>query len=256
MINIFNDLFGANRIRPFVAWQSMQKLLRDPEATGEVFKIINALQGESAKRAVARLKSETGGQQLLNDKPDICSVLSDKEKLRAMPEGSLGRIYLNFVESEGISAQGLQEASEEAPRREPDNPDTEWFGLRLRDTHDLWHVVTGYGRDPFGELCLLSFSHVQTRNRGVGFIVAVGVRNDQRLTKDGFVRECVQEGREHSEAATWLPSVRWEEKLALPLDQVRTELNIKPPALYQDALENWPEEEQRRTIAEKHLRAA
>ena len=40
--------------------------------------------------------------------------------------------------------------------------------------HDLWHVVTGYGRDELGEACLLAFTYAQNKNRGVGFIAFVG----------------------------------------------------------------------------------
>jgi len=46
---------------------------------------------------------------------------------------------------------------------------------RMRDTHDLWHVVTGYKGDLVGEASLLAFLFAQTRNPGVGFIVAVAL---------------------------------------------------------------------------------
>ena len=70
----------------------------------------------------------------------------------------------------GIDAQGLVDASEEADRRTGEVPldaDRDWFYARLRDMHDLWHVLTGYGRDLAGEATLLAFTHAQTRNRGI-----------------------------------------------------------------------------------------
>ena len=38
---------------------------------------------------------------------------------------------------------------------------------RQRDAHDLWHVSTGYGRDPLGELCLLAVTWRQLGNPGI-----------------------------------------------------------------------------------------
>ncbi len=66
-----------------------------------------------------------------------------------------------------------------APSRRPD-PQQRWYNARLRDMHDLWHVVTGYGRDSFGEACLLAFSYAQTRNRGIAFIAFFGTREIAR----------------------------------------------------------------------------
>ena len=67
----------------------------------------------------------------------------------------------------------MVEASEKDEEEFPDESIAK-YGKRLRDQHDLWHVVTGYGRDELGELCLLGFTYAQTKNRGVGLIVLVG----------------------------------------------------------------------------------
>ena len=101
-------------LKPLQAWRSMRALIDNPESTGEVFKIIQALKGASLSRAVSRLESSPEGRELLRRKPQILPVLTDREALRAMPEGSLGRAYLAFVESQYLSADGLVEASEEA----------------------------------------------------------------------------------------------------------------------------------------------
>ena len=39
----------------------------------------------------------------------------------------------------------------------------------MRDSHDLYHVVTGYGRDGLGEICVLTFGNAQFHNHGIGF---------------------------------------------------------------------------------------
>ena len=47
-----------------------------------------------------------------------------------------------------------------------------WFFRRVRDLHDVWHVLTGYGRDALGEMCLVTFSFQETH--GLGWALIAG----------------------------------------------------------------------------------
>ncbi|MEZ5573490.1 MAG: Coq4 family protein [Halioglobus sp.] len=241
LANIVSDIKG---VKPLQAWRSVRALIADPESTGEVFKIIEALKGASLARALERMRETPEGREMLRRKPDILSVLNDREALRAMPEGSVGRAYLNFVETQYLSADGLVAASEEAPRSRERNPDERWFGGRLRDIHDLQHVLCGYGRDPLGELCLLSFMVTQTPNRGIAFIVFMGKRQFRANAPQIDIDACVAEGRRIANAARWFALVNWEERLAEPLAQMRTELGLQKPVVYRNALSNYAAVEQ------------
>jgi ubiquinone biosynthesis protein COQ4 len=223
-------------VKPIQALRSVRALIADPDNTGEVFKVIEALKGGSLSRAVARLEATAEGRELLRNKPDILPVLSDREALRAMPEGSVGRMYLKFVESQSLSADGLVAASEEAPRGQGKSPEERWLGNRLRDIHDLQHVVCGYGRDTLGELCLLSFMVTQTPNRGIAFIIFMARRKARQVTQQFSVDDCIDEGRSIGEAATWFVAVNWETRLAEPLEQLRRELGVLKPTLYRNAI--------------------
>lgn len=229
-------LMEIRDVKPLQALRSVRALMANPDDTGEVFKIIEALKGGSIARAVARLEATPEGRELLRNKPDILPVLSDREALRAMPEGSVGRAYLRFVEAQSLSADGLVAASEEAPRREGNSPDERWLGCRLRDIHDLQHVVCGYGRDTLGELCLLSFMVTQTPNRGIAFIIFMARRKTRKVTTLFSIDDCIDEGRRIGEAAAWFATVKWEERLAEPLEQLRRELGVIKPVLYRDAI--------------------
>ena len=107
-----------------------------------------------------------------------------------------------------------------------------WLADRLRDFHDLQHVLTGYGRDELGELCLLSFMTSQTYNRGISFIVFMGRRKYRQAMPHMDVDALVREGRDIARAARWLPEVHWEERLAEPLEALRAELGLQAPARY------------------------
>lgn len=231
---LINEFKG---VKPLTAWRSVRALIANPEDTGEVFKVIEALKGASPARAVARLKAHPAGRELLLRKPDILPLLNDRVALRAMPPDSVGRAYLEFVEARDLSADGLVAASEEARRHEDKSPEESWLANRLRDIHDLQHVMSGYGPDELGELCLLAFMAAQTPNRGISFIVMMGRRQFRRELPDLGVDACVAEGRRMGETATWFALIDWEKRLPESLDQLRQELGVLPPTRYREALQ-------------------
>lgn len=224
----------SNRVRPLVAWRAMQALFRDKEDTGQVFKIIEALKGKSFEKTLARLKNTDRGRKLLDQKPDLLALLNDRAKLAAMPEGSLGRTYLHFIESEDLSADGLVAASMEAPRRDGRDDDLAYLGNRQRDSHDLYHVLTGYGRDGLGELCLLKYSNQHSYNRGIAFIILMASRRNRKHMPEVNTPACLREAKANARAADWLVGQPWEELLPLPLEEVRARLQVRPPKVYQD----------------------
>ena len=60
--------------------------------------------------------------------------------------------------------------------------DLDYISDRMRDTHDLWHAVTGYKGDLIGEASLLGFSLAQTHNPGIAMIVlTLAVMHAERL---------------------------------------------------------------------------
>ena len=168
------SLWLRNQIKPLTAWRAMRELLKNPDDTTQVFHIIEALEGNSLGAAVGRLRSSDRGRALLHKKPDIVSKLNDREWLLSLPANSIGRAYYGFVHAEDLSADGLIASSDTSAREDiyrVRSGDEIWLADRLRDIHDLQHVMTGYGRDPVGELSLLSFMKTQTPNRGISFIV-------------------------------------------------------------------------------------
>ncbi len=74
--------------------------------------------------------------------------------------------------------------------------------------HDLWYVVTGYGRDELGEACLLAFTCAQDKNRGVGFIALVG--RFKLFAKYRFnALSAILQGFRIGRDAAWLPGQDW-----------------------------------------------
>ena len=223
------------KVQPLRAWRAIRRLLANPEETEHVFEIIEALAGNTLERNFNRLQSTPSGRHLFERRDSILEVLRNREALRALPEGSLGRHYTAYMDREGLSADGLVEASDIEERTEA-REELAWMGLRLRDSHDLWHVVSGYGRDELGELSLLAFTYAQTRNPGIGAIILFGALKMSREIGFSRVGRAVREGWRRGRAASWLPGQDWQALLTLPLESVRSALNVEPIRAYEPLL--------------------
>ena len=227
---------NQNPIQPLVAARALKALMADPDRTEQVFIILKALSGNSIRRSFLKFCGTPMGRRILNEERDLVETLRDRDQLRAMPAGSLGRAYLAFVEAQNLTADGLVEASEVA--RNFEGADFERYANRTRDMHDLWHVLTGYGRDTLGEDCLLAFSFAQLKNPGVAaicLIAAIKISRESGESVFGANWKAFLAGRR----AAWLPAQDWEELLKRPLEEVRAQLRIEAPAAYEAIRERW-----------------
>lgn len=217
-------------LEPLRALRAVSTLMRDPDDTAQVFTIIEALSGAGhADRLRARFAADPVGARLLRERPNLLPRLVDRAALRRMPAGSLARAYLDFVESEGITAEGLVEASvrgETADRQIP--PEIAFVRARMRDTHDLWHALLGYRGDTVGEAALLAFTLAQTWNPGIGLVVAAAFLRPFSPEARRLMRDAFRRGRR----AAWLPAIDWEPLLPLPVDEVRALLRVGEPRAY------------------------
>jgi len=213
------------RLRPLEAVAAVRRLFQtsDPK---EVFAVFRALRGKSGIRAYRRFAASATGGTILRERRCLLDVLNNHAALQALPDGSVGRAYLAFMQAEQLSANGLVQASENW-ERDPVPPDLALFRERMRDAHDLTHVLTGYGRDPLGELCLLAFMYAHARNLGMALIAVMGL---PRLPHTG--RRAVIQAWRNGRKARWLQDQDFEALLAMPLDAVRRALHIADPSLY------------------------
>jgi len=215
-------------------WRASKAIVRlamKTEDTTQVFEILHALGGDNTERVYRRMRALPEGQRLLRDKPLLNALLCDGPWLAAQPEGSLARLYLQFMTEGGITPEGLLTAQEaaaahdETPLVEAD-ADRFYIGHRLIEMHDLWHVLTGYGRDDTGELANLWFSYGQFAHLGMGFIAFMGTLDGpRRRSWFRFMRRAYQRGRQ----ARFLVATPMEEMLSLPINEARQRLGVTLP---------------------------
>ena len=218
------------RMQPMVAFRALKALIANPQDTPKVFDVIRALGGPSLERGLRRFRITDFGNQVLKDDIDILDTLQNRSMLGALPNGSFGSTYYHFTQREDLAAEGLVDAS--AVETETfSHPHLVRYGTRLRDTHDLWHTLTGYGRDELGEACLLAFTYAQTKNRGIFLIAIVGGFKLRQAMGPGVFRALVRAYRDGRQAA-WLPAIHFESLLSEAITDVRTQLRIPEPVPY------------------------
>ncbi len=221
------------RLEPLKALRAFRKLIHDKEDTAQVFEIMRALSGRSVSRGYNRmLRTMEGGRQAFL-REELAHKLDDPAWLARFEPGTVGAAYLAFREERGFTADALAEIERQViPATDAPHP-VIWYSRRLRDVHDIWHVLTGYGTDALGEACVVSFSYGQTRNLGFAFIGWGAAREIQREVRSIPARRAVWQAYRNGKAARWLPALDYEALFEQPLEAVRARLNIRPASVYQ-----------------------
>jgi ubiquinone biosynthesis protein COQ4 len=224
---------NAFRIQPLRAARALRKLIADKEDTSQVFEIMRALSGNTVTRGYRRLISTPEGGRIAYEREEFCQRLSDKAWLESFGPGTVGEAYRNFIAPRGLSAEGLAEESRKTADGEIDAPHPlAWYGRRMRDVHDVWHVLTGYGTDGLGEACVVAFSYSQTKSLGFALIAHAGAHQYEKIGNGHPYRKAVMEAFETGKRCAWLPAVDYPALFAENLDAARARLNIRRPLTY------------------------
>ena len=227
------DRFRPQPLEPLTAFRAFRRLIQNKEDPAQVFEIMRALSGRSIARGYDRmLRTMEGGRQAFL-REELAHRLDDPAWLAQFGPGTVGAAYRDFREARGFTAEGLaDEARKVAPLVDAPHP-VIWYSRRLRDVHDVWHVLTGYETDALGEACVVAFSYAQTRNLGFAFIGWGAAREIQREDRSIPARRAVFQAWCNGRAARWLPALDYEALFAEPLDAARARLKISPPTVYE-----------------------
>lgn len=221
------------------AISKFRELIKDKENTALVFEIYEALPSKDFLPRARALTLSEKGQALRAAEPFLPPILDDHGSLRKLPADSVGQAYCDFMESEGLSAAGLVAESEKTGRPQYDDL-IQWYGFRQRDTHDLMHVLTGYGRDALGEQCVLLFTHGQQPAPGHLLLGYAGAYNISRQVKSKApVFKAVREAHRLGKACPALVHMSIRELLAMDLAEARQKLRITPAKWYKKCHEVW-----------------
>jgi len=214
-------LSGSLGDRFRIASKALVDLLNDPEDTTNVFVLGMVINAPAFPLLLSRIVTDPDGGRLLRERPSITSEFVDYDALRALPHDTLGGAYVRFLDDNGLDPDFFQ-----PPQGLPEI--VGYIGQRFRQTHDIWHVLTGYDTSVTGEAILQAFTFGQTGMPSAGLIAAAG---SLRFTRPGnrLPQRCV-EGFLRGRRAAFLPVVFFEEMWERPLNDVRRELGVTPDA--------------------------
>ncbi len=209
------------------ALAELRALIANPDETDHAIHLIYALGRNEFERNFQRFAASPAGRALLIERPPLLAALSDREALARLPENSLGRAYLAYLDANRFAPAGLLEVQNRVQthwEREEGVPTLDplraWFRDRSLLAHDLFHVLTDYGTDGIGEATLLAFSLAQLGGRGqalLTFGAALEVWREHGWRWLVYDFRAFWRGRR----AAWLVTLPWEELLPLRVETVR-----------------------------------
>ena len=147
----------------------------------------------------------------------------DLEVLGKLPSDTLGGALARHMKASGLG-QDFYEHSQPRNRMQ-------FLRLRMRQTHDIWHVLTGTNTDPFDEVAIQGFVAGQYTSATSAILAAAvflkaifrGRYDELQAYVDGFCQGYVAGKRAES-----LLAVRWEELWGEKVETLRKRYRIEP----------------------------
>ncbi|MBJ20475.1 MAG: hypothetical protein GY910_22905 [bacterium] len=212
------------------------RLQRDcPEQIAPAVKSMDAIGlvfGRGDKTMLRKMKASALGRKLLDERHDILALISDRDSLRSLPEGSLGREYCRFAEESElypeVLARIVREARAETGGFVPESmPEAAYLHDRFRDLHDLWHTLTGYGTDMAGEWGIIAFQCSQVDYRSMQIMAFPNVVRNAIPRRPDLIATWFR-ARRRGKRTRFLLAQDWDRLLPMPLEEVRRELGVEP----------------------------
>lgn len=200
------------------AARAFVRIARNPSRLDEVFNLSDGVVDPETMRAMAEhVRDDAGGASALVERPH---VHLDLATLRALPEGTLGRVYAELMIGNGLDPKDIPTL--------PARDEHEYIRAHLYETHDLWHAATGFATDVAGELGLQAFYAAQLPGRLPWAILAAGFLNTLLFAYDDRDRRlgAIARGWQLGRRSRPLFGARWDELYALPLAEVRARLGL------------------------------
>jgi ubiquinone biosynthesis protein COQ4 len=171
--------------------------------------------------------SDPTGRRILRDRPRITSKTMPVTYLRKLPENSVGRAYVEWLDREGVTPDTRDSV------QYIDDEECAYVMQRYRESHDFYHALTGLPIVVEGEIALKAFEFANTLLPMTGLSMAAIVRLKPAerwrfLTIYG--PWAIQNGVKSKEVI----NVYWEEWLEKDVEELRTLLGLEKPVDLRD----------------------
>lgn len=200
------------------------KLARNTDATRYVFMIGNAQDtlAETARRRgdMRDPFADPALEQLWQQR--YCPEHYDVDGLLSLSPETLGGMYARHMKSRGLRPDFFDAVT---PRH-----NLHYLRLRMRQTHDIWHTLTGFDTNPVGEVGLQAFYFAQFTNGQSALIIAGAILKSILRRRYGELEQFVEafcDGYRNGRRAQPLLGVKWEDLWQEPVEDLRRRYNIE-----------------------------
>jgi ubiquinone biosynthesis protein COQ4 len=196
----------------------------NPNQTEAVFDMADGLRhADLYQQFIEHAHAQPAVAQLIQER--YIAPNPDLEDLLDSPLNSLGYHY-----AAGMKQAGLQS---DFYRKLEIKDDYSYIALRMRQTHDIWHIITGFSTDLAGEVGLQAFSLAQVRSPlSVAIMAASIIHTLQSSTSLSPIIESMYQGWQMGERALPFLAQKWEENWERPVSEWRIELNVEPTKVF------------------------
>jgi ubiquinone biosynthesis protein COQ4 len=203
---------------------ALWRTVRDPSDTYEVAIVQMGFARSRLGRRFARWEEVV---EWLRGDPRTAPALRDRrpcepidvEALARLPEGTLGRVFSDHCRAIGLDPNLIHI---------PPASEVDWVLHHAYLTHDVWHVVTGWGNDEIGEYGLGAFYMGQlAAPTFFGFLLSIaGFSTVFRRRSFAPFMEAIVTGYGIGKRAEPLFGVDWSKLWGVPLADVRSRFGI------------------------------
>ena len=170
------------------------------------------------EQSAARLRADARTADAVESKTRLGAL--DLDQLARLPEGTLGHTFATHCRAAGIDPNLVDV---------PVASEGDYVMAHLFETHDIWHVVTGWGNDELGEVGLGGFYLAQLELPLIALMLALILVNTVTRAP-GTLRErmdALVAGYTMGKRAAPLFGVPWEQRWSEPVDSLRASMGIE-----------------------------
>ena len=209
----------GERLQSLKLLASLAAFLKNPDSLDSVLAVGASLKDSPlSEQMIRHLLDNPTFAQLVNEGWRPQQI--DLSALQTLPAGTLGRCYADQLISQGITPDTLIDPS-------PINDERDYIVHRLKETHDITHVLTGFGIDGVSELGLQGFNLAQNRSPLAVMLIFGGMltalQNDEPLAP---MLRALAKGFQMGLDAELVIARKLEEGWDRPLNEWRLELRL------------------------------
>lgn len=203
-----------------LALRGLIALIRKVNVIEGLYDIEEGLQHTQATQfAIEFLKTNPAVAQIVAER--YLAPAPERDRLLQYPPNSLAYAYGTHLKQANLNPNFFRQVQVV--------DDASYLFQRLRQTHDIWHVVTGFGIDGLGEMELKAFEYAQTRRPMAVVLIGLVILSEvfKTPTSLGTFFDRITAAYQLGAKVQPLFAQKWEDHWEKPVEEWRRELGIE-----------------------------